>query len=195
VPLLRRRAAFSGTERFHLYDALDDAGGVVEDVYAFSNGAGVDRNLVLVHHRHAETTVRIDHAIAAAPVGGGSSRTSIRLADAIELTGADDTVIRLHDPRFGWEARRTVGELRREGLRVTLGPYEARVLSVEVEPPALASPATTPEASAIAGSLPPPPRRVGRAKRQATPPRKRAATTAPGRRPATRRTPPKPSSR
>ena len=51
VPLLRRRAAFSGTDRFHLYDALDDGGGVVEDVYAFSNGAGVERNLVLVHHR------------------------------------------------------------------------------------------------------------------------------------------------
>ncbi len=136
VPLLRRRAAFSGTSRFHLYDARDDGDHVVEDVYAFTNGAGPDRSLVVVHHRYAETTVRIDGSIAAAPVGGGSERTSVRLADALELHGpgapADDTLIRLHDPRTGWEQRRTAGELRREGLRVTLGPYEARVLSIEI---------------------------------------------------------------
>jgi glycosidase len=149
VPLLRRRAAFSGTDRFHLYDALDDGGHVVEDVYAFSNGAGTDRNLVLTHHRHADTTVRIDHSIAAAPPGGGSSRTSVRLADALGLHGpgapADETVIRLFDPRTGWELRRTAGELRREGLRVSLGPYEARVLSIELDVPNPRSPAA-PEA-------------------------------------------------
>jgi glycosidase len=142
VPLLRRRGAFSGTDRFHLYDAIDDGGHVVEDVYAFTNGAGADRNLVLVHHRHAETTVRIDHSIAAAPPGGGAARTSVRLADALGLHGAgapgDEALVRLHDARTGWKLQRTAGELRREGLRVTLGPYEARVLSVELALPAAA---------------------------------------------------------
>ena len=40
VPLLRRRSAFSGTDRFRLYDALDDGGHVDENVYAYSNGSG-----------------------------------------------------------------------------------------------------------------------------------------------------------
>lgn len=204
VPLLRRRAAFSGTDRFHLYDALDDRGGVVEDVYAFSNGAGGDRNLVLVHHRHAETTVRIHHAIAAALPGGGARRTSVRLAEALELTGDDASVIRLHDPRSGWELRRTVGELRHEGLRVTLGPYEARVLSVEVDVPPPAPPAADvvgadvvaadatakgPAGSETTRSTTR--RRAGRAPGPAPSPRKRPTTT-PSRRPAspaTRRTP------
>ncbi|MBI2780975.1 MAG: hypothetical protein HYX55_04145 [Chloroflexi bacterium] len=183
VPLLRRRAAFSGTDRFHLYDALDDGGGVVEDVYAFSNGTGADRTLVLVHHRHAETTVRIDHAMAAAPPGGGPGRTSIRLAAALELHGpgapADDVVLRLFDPRSGWEVRRTAGELRREGLRVTLGPYEARVLSVELDAPAppppnvevapiVVAPGTTRRRKAPAPKPTPPPKR-----RPATKPRRR----------------------
>jgi hypothetical protein len=128
VPLLRRRSAFSGTDRFHLYDALDDAGHVAEDVYAYTNGSGDDRSLVLVHHRHAETTVRIDHAIAAAPPGGGPKRRSVRLAEALELPGDPDAIVRLVDDRSGYEIRRTAGELRREGLRVSLGPYEARVL-------------------------------------------------------------------
>jgi hypothetical protein len=174
VPLLRRRAAFSGTDRFHLYDALDDGGRVVEDVYAFSNGSGADRNLVLVHHRHAETTVRIDHSIAAAPVGGGASRTSLRLAAALEIPGDDGTVIRLHDPRSGWELRRTAGELRREGLRVTLGPYEARVLSVEVAVPVaqVGSPAPLTEAVGPAPDLATTRRKRTPAPKPAAPPRR-----------------------
>ena len=155
VPLLRRRAAFAGTDRFHLYDALDDGGNVVEDVYAYSNGAGADRSIVLVHHRHAGTTIHIDHSIAAAPQGGGPGRTSVRLADALDLHGpgapADDTVMRLFDERSGWELRCTAAELRREGLRVTLGPYEARVLSIEIErPPDPEPPAAPPEAAPAA---------------------------------------------
>ncbi|HEY4227478.1 MAG TPA: alpha-amylase family glycosyl hydrolase [Candidatus Limnocylindrales bacterium] len=194
VPLLRRRASFSGTNRFQLYDALDDGAIVNEDVYAFTNGSGPDRSLVLVHHRHAEATVRIDRSIAAAPMGGGSERTSVRLADALELHGpgapADETVIRLHDPRTGWELRRTAGELRREGLRITLGPYEARVLSIEVvaievvaiEPTAMsdaalqagppgAVTATTRRARKPASKPGPPPRR-----KRATVPRHRPRT-------------------
>ncbi|MEO5704014.1 MAG: alpha-amylase family glycosyl hydrolase [Candidatus Limnocylindrales bacterium] len=183
VPLLRRRGEFSGTDRFHLYDALDDGGHVVEDVFAFSNGVGLTRNLVLVHHRHAETTVRIDHSMAAAPVGGGSSRTSIRVADALELHGpgapADAVLVRLFDPRTGSELRRTAGELRREGLRVTLGAYEARVLSIEIDRGAEPLEATAAEPA-------PAPSRAGTTRRRrpasirpAAPPRERR-TTVPG---------------
>lgn len=194
VPLLRRRAAFSGTERFHLYDAIDDGGRVVEDVYAFSNAAGADRNLVLVHHRHAETTVRIHHSVAAAPPGGGRRHTSVRLAEALEVAGDDATVIRLHDPRSGWETRRTAGELRHEGLRVTLGPYEARVLSVEIDvppPPPAPADATAKGPARNTTTRSTTPRRAGRTPRPAPPPRKRP-TTSPSRRPAspaTRRPP------
>ena len=153
VPLLRRRREFSGTDLFRLYDAHTDDGAVNDDVYAFSNGIDGSRNLVLVHHRFAETTVRIDHSVAAAEPGshGGRTLTSVRLAEGLGLTGPsappDETLIRLRDDRSDWEQVRTAGELRREGLRVTLGAYEARVLSVAVvesEPPAPKVAATAP---------------------------------------------------
>jgi glycosidase len=130
VPLLRRRSAFSGTTDFHLYDAHVDDGAVDENVYAFTNGRGDDRSLVLVNHRFGDTTVRVDWSVAAAAPGqsGGSERTSVRLADALALEGGDDEIVRFLDSRSGFEIRRTAGELRREGLRVTLGAYEARVL-------------------------------------------------------------------
>jgi glycosidase len=145
VPLLRRRAAFSGTTDFHLYDAHADDGSVDENVYAYTNGRGADRSLVLVNHRHGDTTVRIDRSIAAAAPGqsGGSERTSVRLADALALEGGDEEVVRFLDPRSGFELRRTAGELRREGLRVSLGAYEARVLWIEPDRPDETQPLAT----------------------------------------------------
>ena len=150
VPLLRRRSAFSGTDRFRLYDAVTEGGAVDENVYAYSNGSGPDRSLVLVNHRYGEATVRMDWSVAAAPPGGGRPLTSVRLAEALELPAEDDTPVRFTDPRFGYELTLTAGELRREGIRVSLGAYEARVLwvstgMVEPEPaPEKAVPAKVP---------------------------------------------------
>jgi glycosidase len=199
VPLLRRRREFSGTELFHLYDAHEDAGNVVEDVYAYSNGLGSGRNLVLVHHRYAETTIRIDHSVAAAAPGshgGDRALTSVRLADGLGLTGpggpSEDQLIRLRDERSGWEQIRTAGELRREGLRVTLGPYEARVLTVhavEAEAPQGTSVApanvTTPAGEADGRQSRPPSaqRQVpGSRRRAAQPVRRKTARVSPPRR-------------
>jgi hypothetical protein len=162
VPLLRRRAAFSGTDRFRLYDAIADDGSVVEDVYALSNGAGADRNLVLVHHRYAETDVRIDRSVGFADRAAGRRLRHDRLADALELPGDGDALVRFADPRSGWELIRTVGELRREGLRVHLGPYEARVLFVEapyVPPQAELAPAPARPERVVAVARHRPPRR------------------------------------
>ncbi|HUQ43985.1 MAG TPA: alpha-amylase family glycosyl hydrolase [Candidatus Limnocylindria bacterium] len=196
VPLLQRRAEFSGTDRFRLYNALDAAGEVVEDVYAYSNGSGESRSLVLVHHRHAEASVRIDHSVSSAQPGGGGPKTSIRLADALELHGpgapADDAVIRLVDRRSGWELLRTAAELRREGLNVTLGAYEARVLSVEgvkeaatpTEPPPAKKPA-----AARPGEMPRLSGQGAGAARSATARRRATATTPSIRRPKSPRSP------
>src|SRR5262245_42203047 len=192
VPLLRRRREFSGTELFHLYDARDDGGNVVEDVFAYSNGLGAARNLVLVHHRHAETTVRIDHSVAAAQPGshgGDRALSSVRLADALGLTGdgapPDAQLIRLRDERSGWEQIRTAGELRREGLRVDLGAYEARVLTIGIVEPEKAAPAAA-KAGEPKARQPRPPaaqRQVpGSRRRAAQPVRRKTARVSPTRR-------------
>jgi hypothetical protein len=191
VPLLRRRREFSGTDLFQLYDAHDDGGNVVEDVYAYSNGVGAGRNLVLVHHRHADTIVRIDHSVAAAPPGshGGRTLKSVRLAEGLGLTGEDaprdEVLIRLRDDRSGWEQVRSAGELRREGLRVTLGPYEARVLGIDViEPEREAAPAAP--GAALSRAQPRPPSALrqipGSRRRAAQPIRRKTARVSPPRR-------------
>jgi uridine kinase/glycosidase len=132
VPLLRRRADFAGTDRFHLYDAVSTTGSVAEDVYAFSNARAGGRSLVVVHNRHADVEVTIDHSVAARRAGGGLSRT--RLADDLGLPG-DDAPVRFRDQRTGWETTRPAPDVRERGLRIRLGAYEAIVLDVEVAPP------------------------------------------------------------
>ena len=187
VPLLGRRREFSGTDLFHLYDAHDDGGNVVEDVYAYSNGLGERRSLVLVHHRYAATTVRVDHSLAAAEPGshGGRTLTSVRLAEGLGLTGAgappDEALVRLRDERDGWELVRTAGELRREGLRVGLGPYEARVLTLELVTTRVDAPVAAPAAAKPRAAKAPKAGATPRSKPRPTPPAKPAGSRKPPR--------------
>jgi hypothetical protein len=192
VPLLRRRSAFSGTDRFRLYDAHSDDGQVDQNVYAYSNGSGPDRSLVLVHHHFGETTVRIDWSIAAAQPGGGKPLTRVRLAEALELPAEDDAPVRFLDPRAGYELTRTAGELRREGLRVNLGPYEARVLLIagpdepepEPVPPSVkAKPAARRQARRVSAKRSPAADRSSAAKRTQAPERSPAPKASPARKP------------
>src|SRR6185503_14326528 len=127
----------------------------------------------------------------AAPPGshGGRTLTSVRLAEALGLAAegapSDEQLIRLRDERSGWEQVRTAGELRREGLRVSLGAYEARVLTValvEPEPPKpVPAPATEPARRA---SRPPLVQRQipGSRRRAAQPARRKTTRVSPPRR-------------
>jgi hypothetical protein len=53
-PLLRRRYLFGEAHNFLLYDLYTPEGFVNEDVYAYSNGAGLERALIVYHNRYAE---------------------------------------------------------------------------------------------------------------------------------------------
>ncbi|MBI3751542.1 MAG: hypothetical protein HY263_07800, partial [Chloroflexi bacterium] len=179
VPLLRRRADFSGTDRFHLYDATADDGSINENVYAFSNAApgasGERHSLVLVHHHHGDADVTIDHSAAARRVGGGGRLTRTRLAADLDLPG-DDTSVRFRDPRSGWQTTRPGRELHDSGLRVHLGPYEAVVLDVEIAPPIVAAPSVEPAATATPASKAPLPRQRRSGAEPRTKAKKPAAT-------------------
>ena len=53
MPLLHRRADFAEARDFLLYDVAADGGGVDEHVFAYSNGTGPSRALVVYHNRYA----------------------------------------------------------------------------------------------------------------------------------------------
>ncbi|MES1239329.1 MAG: alpha-amylase, partial [Chloroflexota bacterium] len=82
-PLLRMRRRFAGSRDFRLYDLLTDAG-VDDHVYAYSNGSGIDRSLVVYHDRYAATRgrIRMSGPFAVRDAVGGRRLDRTPLADA-----------------------------------------------------------------------------------------------------------------
>ncbi len=128
-PLLRRRWLFSGAANFVLYDFWSgDA--VDENVFAYSNGAGTERGLVLFHNRYAETSgwIRSSAAFAARGAGGEMELRSTTLGDVLGCKGDGRHYYRFRNCLSGLEYIRNGRELCGEGLFVTLDAYACHVL-------------------------------------------------------------------
>jgi glycosidase len=130
VPLLRERRRFAGSADFRLYDVVADGDGLNEDVFAYSNGRGGDRSLIVYHNRFGSATGWIRDSVAFAEKHADGSKTMRRetLADALGLAAPDDAWLRLRDRRSGRETLRSVGEVRSRGLFVQLGAYACLVV-------------------------------------------------------------------
>jgi glycosidase len=125
IPLLRQRHRFAGARDFRLYDFVTGDGSVDEHVYAYSNGRGAERSLVVYHDRFATTTGRIRESVEfAATTPDGSKRLRRQsLADALGLPDDPAARVSLHDPRTGATLQATVGEVRDRGLEIRLEAY------------------------------------------------------------------------
>jgi len=130
VPLLRARGRFAGSADFRLYDVQADGGGVNEDVFAYSNGRGEERSLIVYHNRFAAAAGWIRDSVPYAEKRADGSKTIRRdtIAAALDLDGPDEGWLRLRDRRAGRETLRSVGELRTRGFRVELEAYGCLVL-------------------------------------------------------------------
>jgi glycosidase len=86
-PLLKRRHLFSGVERFLLYDLVREDGSVDENVFAYSNGDGSERALVVYNNVFQMTAGRIreSNPFAEKEPGGGKRQARSTLAAALGL--------------------------------------------------------------------------------------------------------------
>ncbi len=127
-PLLHRRAQFAEVANFRFYDVVTEAGAVNEDVFAYSNGRGSSRSLVVVHNRYASTAGWIRDSVAFS-VAAGNGRRLVRttLAEALELPDDPGAWVVARDHVRGLDVLWNAAALRRDGLRLELGPYERRV--------------------------------------------------------------------
>jgi glycosidase len=131
VPLLHRRGDFAEAAEFLLYDVSHDAGGVDENVFAFSNGLGQTRSLVVYNNRFGETSGWIRDSAAFAVKDGDGSKSLVRrtLAEGLGISEglSGDRWLAVREQRTGLEYLRSVAELRERGLHVALRAYETRV--------------------------------------------------------------------
>jgi glycosidase len=131
APLLHRRGDFAEARDFLLYDLAHDFGGVDENVYAYSNGRGAARSLVVYHNRYAECSGWIRDSVAYAAKAGDGSKAIVRrtLAEGLGLADGpdDDRWLVLREQRSGMEYLRSIPEIRERGLHVRLHAYQSLV--------------------------------------------------------------------
>ncbi len=130
VPLFHKRHLFSGVDQFLLYDLYRPDGRVDEDVFAYSNGRGDERALVVYHNKYADTRGWIRTSAAfAVKTGFGEEKTMVRkdLRDGLRLHDDPELWVVFKDQTTGLEHLRNSRDLCREGLFVELGAYNYRV--------------------------------------------------------------------
>ena len=86
-PLLHRRGQFAEAGDFLLYDFVTEGGGVDENVFAYSNGSGPARSLVVYHNRFGSTAGSIRGSAAYAVKEADGSKRLVRrtLAEGLGL--------------------------------------------------------------------------------------------------------------
>jgi len=129
-PLVRRRALFSGSAEFRLYDLYTEGGGVNENVFAYSNrawlGGGQERALIFFNNSFYETAGWIKVSDPAIPQGNGSRRRD-NLSEALALHDDDAHFTLFRDQRSGLWYIRSSKAICENGFFVALKGYEAQV--------------------------------------------------------------------
>lgn len=129
-PLFHLRGRFAEVVDFTLFDLVRDDGSIDDNVFAYSNGTGGLRSVVVFHNRFATTAGRIrDGSPYAVKEADGTKHLESRsLAEALGLPDDPDVVVAWRDLRSGLTFVRTVEAFRTDGLRVELDAYRCLVL-------------------------------------------------------------------
>ncbi len=129
-PLMRLRRLFSGAEHFALFDFIHDDGWVDENVYAYVNGQGNERALIIFNNAYEATSGRI--RLSSAINRGGADQPDLRqmtLAEALNLDCEPDVWYALHDRADGLQYLRNGRELCEHGFHTALRGYQYRAFT------------------------------------------------------------------
>lgn len=138
APLLERRELFAGNEAFRLFDLVAADGSVQEDVYAFVNGQGDERVLVVYNNSPKRVAGRLHRAAPTLMAGGDVRSDSLLQALGLESAAHAGKMVVL-ESLAGDRRQVAAAELASQGMTFDLGPYEAQVhLRVWLERPSVA---------------------------------------------------------
>ncbi|MGQ9775916.1 MAG: alpha-amylase family glycosyl hydrolase [Thermodesulfobacteriota bacterium] len=127
-PLLKRRSLFSEVKEFLLYDFFTPEGKVNENVFAYSNGSGEDKALILYHNKFDRTYGWIRTSVAYSIENAEGRRLIQRgLAEGLGLHKKEDAYLIFRDHVTGLEYIRRSQDLYEKGLYVELGAYQYHV--------------------------------------------------------------------
>ncbi len=126
-PLWRRRYLFANVDNFNLYDCWNENGSVEESVYAFVNGAGRERTIVLVNNQYERVSGRINTSCPKVKKYGEEKKTeTTTLAQNLSLTYGSNRYVLMDSFRDNLTYIIPSMNLY-EGYSFTLNGYEAKV--------------------------------------------------------------------
>ena len=131
-PILHHRYLFADVTLFCMYDFHTPDGSICEDVYAYSNGAGAERAIVIYHNRFASTRGRIRQSAKSLERIGSSDQRRIReltLFEALGLRDSGPAFVIFREQVSGLEYIYNSQSLAQNGLYVELGAYKTLVLT------------------------------------------------------------------
>jgi glycosidase len=128
-PLLHRRPLFAGVDNFLLYDVFMPDGQVNEDVFAYSNGLGNDRAMVIYHNKFASTQgwVRTSVGFSVRTDSGERQVVQRSISEGLNLYPGENTFLAYRDSITGLEYIRPSSEVAEKGLVVDLQAYQYMV--------------------------------------------------------------------
>jgi hypothetical protein len=117
-PLLHRRHLFAEVDQFALYDFWTADGSVNENVYAYSNGAGADRVLVLYNNAYAEAVGWVHTSVGTLRKNADGSKSVVQntLSESLGLTNSAGYFVLFRDHNAGLEYIRSSVELHDKGV-------------------------------------------------------------------------------
>ncbi|MCR5731726.1 MAG: alpha-amylase [Sphaerochaetaceae bacterium] len=127
-PLLRKRYLFSGVDLFNLYDAYHD-GHVEESIYAYANGCGAERTLVIVNNQYERVSANIKTSCPKLiKAEGGNYTAATTLAENLGLHQGSDRFVIYDDFLSGLTYLIPSSKIINDGFSFTIDGYEAKVL-------------------------------------------------------------------
>jgi glycosidase len=122
-PLIHQRHLFSGVEQFRIFDFHRPDGSVDENVFAYTNGHGDRRTLVVFQNKYASTSGTIHHSSPYLQKATGKVQTT-SLADSLGLHNGSDFYVILHDHISGMDWLFPSSQIIHQGFSLQLEAYK-----------------------------------------------------------------------
>ncbi|MCL2265161.1 MAG: alpha-amylase family glycosyl hydrolase [Treponema sp.] len=133
-PLMKRRALFSGSAQFRLYDLYCGGGSVNENVFAYSNRAWIngrdEKALIFYNNSYYETSGWINVSDPPVPCEGGTHSSNVRrdkLSEALAIHGESQYFTLLREQKSNLWFVRSSKAISESGFFVALKGYETQV--------------------------------------------------------------------
>ena len=124
-PLIKKRYLFADVENFALYNFYTNNGSIDENVFAYSNGKGSERSLVIVNNRFGNTQGSIKQSTEIKVKD--SDPKSLDVYHGLNLGGLHDVYVIFRDAHTGLEFIRPSQSIKDNGLYFNLEAYDYHV--------------------------------------------------------------------